>query len=382
MKLRLSGPELRRVSEAIIATYGGSPSSLATLDRAVISYFAERTVYKYIVVATPFDLQVVDLLTAANRQGWLPDLIGALQQDQPDSEELQDVLRDSLATVSAQQVLDLSSGGANIPAKVQAELQRILPGRGALLNPQTLNRRARAVCRIDYADLSPPGFGTGFLVGADMVLTNWHVVERIETAPEAAKPRIAGELRFRFDLLERAAAVDGGGRVTSAKLSNGSPMMRTSLTGGIEVRGRSGEPGVNELDYALIRLAENVGKDPVAGAPPGETRGHIQLRPSMPLPIRDTAVMVLQHPMRGELQFAMGTVLGANETGSRTKHTAATQEGSSGSPVLDEYLAPIALHNGTRSGTRQAAQPYNTAVPLGHIVSDLRNAGITEMLQE
>ncbi|MER8954533.1 serine protease [Mesorhizobium sp. M0833] len=382
MKLRLSGPELRKISDAIINTYGGSPNALALLDRAVTSYFPNRTVYTYITVASPFALQVADLLVAANGQGWLPGLIGALQQDQPDSEELQDVLRDSLSTASARQVQDFVAGSGNLTAKVQVELQRILPGKGTTLNLQALNRRLRSICRIDYADLNPPGVGTGFLVGPDLVLTNWHVVERVERAPAAAKRRLAGELRFRFDLIDRAAAEDAGGRASSANLTNESPVLRSSPAGGIEIPGGQGEPGMNELDYALIRLAEKVGNDPVPGAMPGEIRGHIQLRDSMPQPVTDDALMVLQHPMRGELQFAIGTVLGPNQTGSRTRHTAATQQGSSGSLVLDAYLAPTALHNGTHFGTKLEQQPYNTAVPLSHIVSDLKNGGITEMLQE
>ena len=70
------------------------------------------------------------------------------------------------------------------------------------------------------------------------------------------------------------------------------------------------------------------------------------------------------------------------------KHTAATQRGSSGSPVLDAALAPIALHNGTRPGTEQEKQSYNTAVPLAHIVADLKGirahpdaAGVTDVAE-
>ena len=382
MKLRLSGPDLRKIRDAIIDAYGGSQNSLALLNSAVTGYFPRRHVFSHIAIASPFDLQVADLLVAANNEGWLPGLIGALQQNQPDNEELQSVLLETFGTVSAQKVLNLSTEGVNLPDRLQADLQRVLPGRGVLLSPQTLHRRIRTVCRIDYADLSPPGFGTGFLVGPDLVLTNWHVVERVERAPENVRHDVANQLRFRFDLLERAAAEDGRGRVALAQVSDGSPLLRTSPAGGMEVRGRSGEPSMTELDYALIRLTEDVGNHPVASTALGETRGYIQLRPNMPLPTVNSALMALQHPMRGELQFAIGIALGPNQTGSRAKHTVATQEGSSGSPVLDEYLSPIAMHNGTRFGTARERQAYNTAVPLSHIVADLRNSGITEMLQD
>jgi hypothetical protein len=206
-----------------------------------------------------------------------------------------------------------------------------------------------------------------------LVLTNWHVLKRVIEAPPAAK-----ELRFRFDLLDSAAAADAAGRVARAK-ANGSPVLRSSPAAGVELPGGSGEPTIQQLDYALVRLDERVGDDPAPG--PG-TRGHIGLKKTIPAATAGSALMVLQHPLRGELQFAIGTLLGPNETGSRLRHTASTQDGSSGSPVLDASLAAIALHNGTRPGTPRSAQEFNTAVPLAHIIADLAGAGVTEMLQE
>lgn len=361
--------------------FGGSSDALDELNTVLTDTFENRDVFKYVVVQQRFPLQVASLVKKANNQGWLPALLGGLQQHAPDAEDLQDVIRTALATAPARQVLDLAAGGRGLSNKEQAELQEILPG-GAIVDLGTMQRRVRCVCRIDYADLSPPGVGTGFLVAPDLVLTNWHVVKRVEDAPDANKPEVAKELRFRFDLLERAAAVEAKGRCTGAKADNGSPILRSSPAAGMELKGGTGEPGMDALDYALIRLADRVGDDPVGGEGKPGTRGHFQLHASIPKPLPESALMVLQHPMRGELQFAIGKVLGPNGTGSRVKHTAATQRGSSGSPVLDPALAPVALHNGTRSGTEQEKQAYNTAVPLAHIVRDLADAGMSNMLQE
>ena len=381
MRLRLSGPQLGKIRKAVVDVYGVSDNALAELNIVLTDNFDNRNIYNYVVSNHPFYLQVAQLLNKANGEGWLPTLLGALQQHAPDAEELQEIIRTALATASAQQVLSVAAGGTNVSVKVQTELQAILPGT-ALVDLRTMQRRVRCVCRIDYADLSPPGVGTGFLVGPDLVLTNWHVVRRIQEAPGGDKPGIAKELRFRFDLLERADAVEARGRPTRAELGNGSPLLHTSPAAGNELRAGAGEPGMDALDYALVRLAERVGDDAVVGGTSGETRGHIQLSSSMPKPLSESALMVLQHPLRGELQFAIGKVVGPNATGSRVKHTAATQRGSSGSPVLDAALAPIALHNGTRPGTEQEKQSYNTAVPLAHIVADLKASGLTQMLRE
>ncbi|CAA2105391.1 hypothetical protein MBUL_03169 [Methylobacterium bullatum] len=380
MRMRLTGPELGKIRRAVVLTYGGSGHSLEELNLALTDYIDCKNVFDYVTVNQPFDLQVASLLKRANGEGWLPGLIGALQQHQSESADLQEVLHTILTTASARQVVGLASGSPELPAETRAQLQAILPGGGTILDLTTLQRRIRCVCRIDYADLNPPGFGSGFLVGPDLVLTNWHVMSRFLEAPPHAQ--IAKQLRFRFDLLKRTDAVDGKGRVAEAKINGGSPILRFSPAAGMELRGGTGEPGRDALDYALVRLAERVGDDPLPGGRSGEIRGHVKLRASMPLPAQATALMVLQHPMRGELQFAIGTVLGPNMTGSRIKHTAATQSGSSGSLVLDASLGPIALHNATRRGGDRENQLFNTAVPLTRIVEDLKSLGAIGLLQE
>ena len=137
-----------------------------------------------------------------------------------------------------------------------------------------MQRRVRCVCRIDYADLSPPGVGTGFLVGPDLVLTNWHVVRRIQEAPGGNKPRIAKELRFRFDLLERADAVEARGRPTRAKLDNGSPVVAHQPRGRKWRSGRRRRAGHGRARLcSQSGLAEPVGDDAGVGGKSGETRG-------------------------------------------------------------------------------------------------------------
>jgi hypothetical protein len=373
LKLHLTGPELGRIRKAIVEVYGGAgANALGLLNLALTDNLENKAVFDFVSVHDPFPLQVGQLLARANGEGWLPSLLGAVQQDRPEAAVLQELVRSVIATASARQVLDVATGTGPVAAEVRAELQRMLPG-GAMVQLATMQRRVRSVCRVDYADLSPPGLGTGFLVGPDLVLTNWHNLKRVIDAPAAAT-----QLRFRFDLLDGAAAADNGGRVARAK-ANGTPVLRWSPAAGVELPGGTGEPNMQQLDYALVRLDERVADDPVPG---GGTRGHVGLKKTIPAAVAGSALMVLQHPLRGELQFAIGTALGPNETGSRLRHTASTQNGSSGSPVLDAALGALALHNGARTGTERAAQEFNTAVPLTHIVADLVSSGVTEMLED
>ena len=374
MKVQLTGPQLGQIRRTIVDAYSGA-NALAELNFAITDYLEGRTVFDYVSMGVPFPLQVGHLLEQANNQGWLASLLGAVREGRPDREDLQQLLRSVLSTVPARQALDAAARPSSVAEAVLAELQQLLPG-SALVMPEMMERRMRAVCRVDYADLSPPAVGTGFLVGPDLVLSNWHVVRRAIDSPSTGK-----ELRFRFDLRTGGDAAEGIGRMVRAAES-GTVVLRSRPAGGVELPGGSGEPSMQQLDYALVRLAERVGDDLVSGSASSARRGHMTLRRTMSQPAANASLMVLQHPMRGPLQFAMGMVLGPNETGSRLRHSAATQRGSSGSPVLDPELGLVGLHNGARSGSARAAQTFNTAVPLAHIVDDLVDAGLTELLQE
>lgn len=376
MRIALDKPQLGKIRKAIVDAYiGAGAAALQELDQAFGDYSDGRSVFEYVTNNSRFPLQVGQLLAYANSEGWLPSLLGAVRQDRPEREDLQALLRTVLSTVPAQQALDVATRPRSVPETVRVELQQLLPN-SALVTPDTMERRLRAVCRVDYADLSPPAVGTGFLVGPDLVLSNWHVIRRVIEYPDKIR-----ELRFRFDLRTEADASDGTGRVVHASTGGGAVLWHRPA-GGSELPRGVGEPSMQQLDYALVRLADRVADDQVQNVAATVRRGYIPLRRSMPQPAAKATVMVLQHPMRGPLQFAMGVALGHNESGSRVRHSAATQRGSSGSPVLDPSLGLVALHNGASPGVPEARQPFNTAVPIAHVVDDLVGKGITEMLQE
>lgn len=345
-----------RIRKIIENAFPGA-NTLADFDLALSDNLADErwtngSIHHSVPQGSNVSVQLQHVLDLANARGWLPDLIAALRESQPTNADFQSLLAGITATVPA-----------SAPAAV---LQQVLPG-GAMNQFQTLERRMRTVCRIDYADRSPPGAGTGFLVGPDLVLTNHHVARRAIESPAAQ-----AQLRFRFDLRSATAAADGTGRSCGATLDGGDAVLRCSPPGGVEVRA-AGEPSLAELDYALIRLAETPAGDDMGA---GETRGFSAITPGMPAPAANGSIIALQHPMRGELQFAIGSIQGPNEPGSRVRHTAATLEGSSGSPILDAALAPVMLHNGTRPESVAEGQPYNTGVPLKLIAADLAQHGL------
>lgn len=190
--------------------------------------------------------------------------------------------------------------------------------------------------------------GTGFLVGPDTVLTNYHVVERVmDPAGKFIQPATCV-----FDYL---------------KLPNGAIQLGTvfkvveCLDRSPYGPGESGEqfnepmPTADELDYALLRLDQRVGEM----QPPGrvlQRRGWIDVWDTpwdvVPPPAagalvltKDDRVIVIQHPLGGPQVYAAREFLGDNALHTRMRYENMTMVGSSGSPCLTEDYKLFALHH-------------------------------------
>lgn len=210
----------------------------------------------------------------------------------------------------------------------------------------------RRVCRVER-EADQRSLGTGFLVADDLVLTNYHVLHGT-AAPGTADPV---QVQLRFDKID-----DAPGRV--ARVAAGNWLVAKSQPGGNEWGGPGGEPTSAQLDFALIRLAEPVGRDPSGGS----ARGHVRIEDSGTAGAALNPVVVLQHPLGASLQICLGAFDTPNANGTRLRHTATTQRGSSGSPCLSMELKAVGLHNGGLGGR-------NTAIPLPLIASIVNQNG-------
>jgi hypothetical protein len=190
--------------------------------------------------------------------------------------------------------------------------------------------------------------GTGFLVGPDTVLTNYHVVEKIiDAAGQFIKPAMSV-----FDYLKLP---DG-----AVQLGTPFPVVQClewSVYGPAEVTNRINDPMPTEdqLDYALLRLAQAVGEM----QPPGrvlQRRGWIDLWDTpwdtQPLPAegafvlpKDSRVIVIQHPLGAPQVYAARKFIGENTLRTRMRYEYMTAVGSSGSPCLTEEYKLFALHH-------------------------------------
>ncbi len=185
---------------------------------------------------------------------------------------------------------------------------------------------AQAVGRIEL----PKGraHGTGFLVGPDLILTNYHVFKSKDVLERAV---------IRFDYQANADGVVTQGRVFEfvPDFYIGSPDTELDFAL-VKVKGeplaeRKMQPEDEDLGYLeLLRR--------------GRHRGYLLVSPS--LIVEHERVNIIQHP-NGNPQKVVLTqnyVL-TNMSADRVHYLADTLPGSSGSPVLNRHWEVVALHH-------------------------------------
>ena len=234
------------------------------------------------------------------------------------------------------------------------------------------------VCRIEITTSTKRAYGTGFLVNDDVVLTNYHVME--DVIAKSIEPRNVA-LRFDFKMLADGTTINSGkvcrlaaGENWYIDHSEYSPIDEMTDP----PQGES--PDEKHLDYALLRLSEAIGKQPVgedagAGAPP---RHWIKLsEESYPFPA-DTALNIAQHPEGEPLKIVLDTeaVIGVNANGTRVRYRTNTEQGSSGSPCFDMDWKLVALHHSGDPNYEELHKPeYNQGIPTDAIYRLLKTRG-------
>ena len=238
------------------------------------------------------------------------------------------------------------------------------------VNPsQIVHWHARHICRVDIDSVDGlHANGTGFLVGPDLVLTNYHVVENCD--PE--------KIKCRFDC--RDVGPDNfevGPPVDVEKVVRSSPFSRSEYE-----RQYSGHstvhPNDNELDYALLKLVRRIGEENYTTKDGVGARGWIALPATKPNIHPNSRVHILQHPKGRPLKSADGSLSEQQPTTSRLRYLANTESGSSGSPCFQftnskkPDLTVVALHNYGDPGWGDGTLPeFNHGIPIELITKDL-----------
>ncbi|MHC0067154.1 trypsin-like serine peptidase [Nostoc sp. UIC 10890] len=203
---------------------------------------------------------------------------------------------------------------------------------------------ARAVARVSVPKIVNGNMrqiptGTGWLVTSELALTCWHVIEARD--PKREPPISASDLQkqiansvFTFDFTQAGVGIEYG--LVQMEHDN------------------------LELDYAVVRLRDRQDS-------PLQHRRFLRLDADIPFTL-GTQLYVIQHP-KGQPQQRSGGFYNSDLDSNRILHSAPTEEGTSGAPVLNvTNFQVVALHNGENE-----AQKLREATKIKAILSDLQH---------
>ena len=370
---KLSGEDIKRLSTLLSGTL-----SLNDLESFVYASTGDRLFVEYVAPGKPLRPTISDLLIALEDIGSTAKFLSYVYANRPGRPDVRTEIVKSFpdAVAVPEQTIALSAQTAGAP-QADAPTNAHAPGLQRNVRPylakldirvwqSRLTEIERRVCRVE---LEGNAVGTGFLVGPDTVLTNWHV---FEAAKNQGKVDALG-CRFDYELLPDGKVQPGqlimlqaGGLVDSSPYSvaEGTDKPENPL------------PTTAELDYALLRLSSRVGEQQVEGA----ARGWIAL-PKAVLPLAaDGPILIVQHPEGTPMKLAMDTqaVIGLNGNGTRINYRTNTDPGSSGSPVFTMDWDLVALHH---SGDPAWVNPtYNQGVPIELVRQRIEAGGFANAL--
>jgi hypothetical protein len=316
-----------------------------------------------------YQAQRYEIVLAANQEGWHYELAYAMALERPKNERLIAFIAEIGLAVQ---------GDAGLQALVSTlAFQDIVRLRLRLFELE------QQVARVEITTGAGPVTGTGFLVGPDLLLTNYHVVEalvRKQVQPDQVNVRFDykitpgqdGDVIYKGNVVGLAAdePVVSFSPYADYDLDQG-PLDRTWPHG--------------YLDFALLRLAEGVGTKPAGQpVPVGQTEAPPRSWIKFPntgftlVPKQD--LFIVQHPQGEPLKVAFGTqaVIGSDRSNQRVRYRTNSEQGSSGSPCFNGEWKLVALHH---SGDPNFWHPqYNQGIPVHNIVRFLTGENKKDLL--
>jgi hypothetical protein len=352
----LTGPQRKLIRDAFMAAFTAPSLDLLLQDEL------DRPPLASLVPQSGFEVMLFDLINVSRRNGWTQDLIEAAERGSENSRIK--ALRQTLETSA---LADLAGTDSQVrkAAPASGGLERMVrtdSGYADLgLWVERMTAIGRWICRIEYPIDLMMGGGTGVLVAPDLVLTNYHVIEKHEKGQ-----RDPLQIRCRFDFAVGAAPS------APVALTTADWLVDFSCYSSHDPGDKGGPPTDDELDYALLRLASPVGNDAVGTS----TRRWLELTAGRTAPGPNAIVFVAQHPGLEPLKLAVGKVLTANANGTRLRYDTNTERGSSGSPCFDVALNPFALHHAGDPDYTKLVADYNQGIPLTRILQRMAARGV------
>ncbi len=354
--MKLSGEQTEALCTAL-----GKAFTLQELDQML--FFRLEKDREALAIGDDKAAIVFKLVRVAQRNGWIAKLVAAARWSKPDSPDL----------IAVEESIGFGTIGSEAARSLEKLVRRRWNFTDIALFRERFGRIENCVCAIETGS----GLGTGFLVGPDLVLTNYHVVKNA-----AGGSASQGSIRCRFDYkaVTSSNVISAGREVALAR--DGIVAFQPYSQADLQPSGGEWKP--HELDYALLRLSEKIGDQPIGpSAEPGATlRGWIPVGIDPPSVEKTDPLLIVQHPQDLDalpaiklkpMQLAIGAVLEVASGSTRVRHDASTLPGSSGSPCCNANLELVALHQaGDPKDWPDYKGTYNQAIPVGAIIADLQ----------
>jgi V8-like Glu-specific endopeptidase len=220
-------------------------------------------------------------------------------------------------------------------------LQRLIMNRRRFLNIEVARQVAQvaqSVAKLNLSFQTEEAYGTGFLIQKDLLLTNHHNVTHKDYGDIKA---MTVEFDYEHDFV-------------------GQPLVLQARVDSIVK---------NEThDWAVVALERSVDRAPIALGTPW----HIA---------NDDSVIIIQHPLGAFKQFAVEMMAVQYADDNIVQYLADTQDGSSGSPVFNRSMHPIALHHAEAEvevtiDNRKETVWRNEGIRMDKVMEGLQSYGI------
>jgi V8-like Glu-specific endopeptidase len=355
---QITGPQAKTLREALNAAFERDEFALLLSD-----YLDER--FDDIIKSARYPSQIQDVIEYFNRRNKVELLVRAAQADNAANDKLREAaeaLRIGAEFTSASYIDN------------ELQLQRVIDkGMGFIDGRQFRERWGRAerqVCRVER----PEGQhrGTGFLVGSDVVITNYHVMQAV-----IDNPALASDVLLRFDYEDNTA----GTTSATVRLANDWLIDHSPMSPKDSDPKAFNDLAPDQLDYALVRLASKIGDQPVSGGA-SEGRGWIKPKAEAHDFEASPFLAIVQYPEQRTLRSTWDNQAfkELNASGTRVRYRANTESGSSGSPCFDINWELVALHHIGGSRLTAAKDAFNQGIPFTKILDLLEQRGVKDVL--
>ncbi|MBG0793183.1 trypsin-like peptidase domain-containing protein [Methylocystis sp. H62] len=312
----------------------------------------------YVGPAVGLKQAVYTVLNQLNQDRVTDQLLKAVYRESVFNEELRNTIRAVLPGIDGstqiRPLYALQKGGEDLGVNEGPGLQKVVKPSLVAVDAGTwyakLGAILRQVCAVT-ANGAP--IGTGFLVGEQAVLTNWHVAE------QARKLGGGNAMACAFDYIRKAdGSLAPSQTIDVEAILVERPCSPAELTADPD----NPAPKPDELDYALLKLKR-----------PLPERGYVRLVAGPPL-IKGSPLYIVQHPEGKPSMIAQDTeaVIGLLHDGLRLRYNTNTDPGSSGSPCFTAEWDLVALHH--LGDPKRKPPTYNQGVPTGLIRKSIVDA--------